>query len=86
MTLIETRTLEIICHSLPEIAKQLKRIADEVETKTCCICGKPFKGYGNNPYPIKDAGVCCDECNSKVVAARIEAMKGENGNEGSIAE
>ena len=33
----------------------------------CCICGKRFKGYGNNPDPVKDEGVCCDECNLKVV-------------------
>ena len=29
MTIIEMRTMQIICSSLPEIAKQLKRIADE---------------------------------------------------------
>ena len=33
MTIIEVRTMEIICHNLPEIAKQLKRIADSIETK-----------------------------------------------------
>ena len=31
MTIIEVRTLEIISHNLPEIAKQLKRIADALE-------------------------------------------------------
>lgn len=34
--------------------------------KTCCICGKEFDGYGNNPEPI-DAGTCCDKCNIKYV-------------------
>lgn len=33
MTVIEVRTMEIICHNLPEIAKQLKRIADSLERK-----------------------------------------------------
>ena len=77
MTVIEVRTMEIICHNLPEIAKQLKRIADELETKTCCICGKPLNGSGNNPWPyVKDKNArCCDECNAKVIAARIELSK-----------
>lgn len=43
------------------------------ETHICCICGKPFKGFGNNPYPlVKEQGArCCNECNMKVIAARI---------------
>ena len=32
MTIIEMRTMQIICSTLPEIAKQLKRIADSHET------------------------------------------------------
>lgn len=24
------------------------------DKKTCCICGKPFDGYGNNPAPVID--------------------------------
>ena len=42
------------------------------EKKVCCICGKEFTGWGNNPWPIKQSGECCDECNTdKVVHARI---------------
>jgi len=42
---------------------------------TCCICGEESYGYGNNPYPVKDDGRCCDSCNAKfVIPARIEAM------------
>lgn len=35
----------------------------------CCICGKSFTGYGNNPYPVnKGKGRrCCDACNFKYV-------------------
>ena len=37
----------------------------------CCICGKKFKGYGNNPWPIKEDGKCCDECNKEVIKRRV---------------
>lgn len=40
--------------------------------KVCCICGRPFTGWGNNPWPIHEDGECCDMCNySLVVPARI---------------
>ncbi len=42
------------------------------EEKTCCICGKSFMGWGNNPNPVKKDGVCCDECNQTyVLTARL---------------
>lgn len=46
----------------------------------CCICGKPLTGYGNNPWPVRDAGKCCDFCNlNRVIPARlIQYEKGEN--------
>lgn len=56
----------------------------EKETHICCICGKTFKGYGNNPEPLKDSmdpatgsvQVCCDECNlNKVLPARLAIYK-----------
>ena len=47
------------------------------DKKVCCICGKEFTGYGNNPKGAVDTNkkeikwnaedVCCDECNSKYV-------------------
>lgn len=38
----------------------------------CCICGKRFKGHGNNPWPVKKSDKrCCDKCNEKVITARI---------------
>lgn len=44
--------------------------------KTCCICGKTFKGWGNNPWPVMDSGECCDECNfTQVIPARIKRLK-----------
>ena len=78
MTIIEVHTMEIIKSNLPKIANELKRIADSLETHTCCICGKAFKGHGHNPHPIANEGVCCDECNTKVVVERIKVMEGTN--------
>jgi hypothetical protein len=45
--------------------------------KTCCICGKEFEGWGNNPYPVvKDEDArCCGDCNAMyVIPARLEAL------------
>ena len=45
------------------------------EVKKCCICGAEFKGWGNNPWPVKLEGECCDDCNTmKVVPARLRQM------------
>ena len=41
----------------------------------CCICGKRFEEFGNNPWPVKVGTCiyCCDDCNLNVVIpARIE--------------
>lgn len=38
-----------------------------MEKYTCCICGKEFDGYGNNPYPTHSEGRCCDTCNLTIV-------------------
>lgn len=46
----------------------------------CCICGKEFEGYGNNPYPIghdvySEEDRCCDKCNlDYVIPARIALL------------
>ena len=47
------------------------------DIKTCCICGKKFTGWGNNPWPVvKDEDArCCDECdNNSVIPARIAEL------------
>lgn len=43
------------------------------DTYVCCICGKEFEGFGNNPYPLStdEKARCCDTCNDYVIAARI---------------
>lgn len=43
----------------------------------CCICGKKFTGWGNNPYPVVDDenARCCDDCNnSEVIPARLSKI------------
>ena len=43
------------------------------DIKKCCICGEYFDGWGNNPWPVKKRGDCCDLCNCFIVIpARIE--------------
>lgn len=37
------------------------------EEHKCCICGRTFYGWGKNPAPVKNEGVCCDDCNVNVV-------------------
>ena len=45
----------------------------EAKENTCCICGEPIVGYGNNAEPYK-SGRCCDACNRKfVIPARLQA-------------
>ena len=32
----------------------------------CSICGKEYRGYGNNAEPV-NSGRCCNECNILIV-------------------
>ena len=51
------------------------------KTFTCCLCGKKFIGYGNNPWPCNTdpEARCCDDCNSKkVIPARILQLMNTN--------
>ena len=50
------------------------------EIHTCCLCGCLFEGFGNNPYPLSEEGRCCDECNDKVIQARIEQLQIQKDN------
>jgi hypothetical protein len=61
----------------------IRRRCYNMETKVCCICGKEFTGYGNNPSPLKDkdgkdypeGSVCCKECDAElVVPTRIRMI------------
>jgi hypothetical protein len=47
-----------------------------VETMECCLCKFPCETqWGNNALPVAN-GLCCDRCNnSKVLPARLIAMR-----------
>lgn len=46
------------------------------DKKICCICGKKFMEYGNDPWPVRKNGICCDDCNNRfVVPARLNLGK-----------
>ena len=48
----------------------------EAVEKVCIICGEEIEGYGNDPAPVSETGICCDACNAKfVIPARLEAGK-----------
>lgn len=50
-------------------------LTEAVDDTICCICGEPIEGYGNNPYPVKEKGRCCDSCNLHfVIPARLQAL------------
>ena len=42
----------------------------------CILCECEFEGHGNNPEPLApfSYGVCCDDCNKKVIEARISQL------------
>ena len=39
----------------------------------CVLCEKEFKGHGHESHPLAE-GLCCDACNIRVQAARIEVL------------
>ena len=45
------------------------------EEQVCCICGKKFSGKGNDPWPLKEEGRCCDECNKEVIEAKKQYLE-----------
>lgn len=46
--------------------------ANLIREYTCCLCGVVHEGYGNNPYPLKEDGECCPDCNMKVISERLK--------------
>lgn len=56
-------------------------LEESKESKTCCICKEPIKGYGNNAEPVC-SGTCCDKCNMDVVLpARVKALRNSKNEE-----
>lgn len=49
---------------------------------TCCLCGRECENqWGNNPWPLAQKGVCCDDCNDLVTATRLSRITGEDPGE-----
>lgn len=44
----------------------LNSVDFEEKVKICPLCGKPYKGWGNNPYPL-EMDMVCDDCNMNVI-------------------
>lgn len=54
--------------SAVKISLEMSRVVKNV----CCICEKPFEGFGHSPRPLAEDGCCCDSCNyTKVIPARL---------------
>lgn len=55
--------------------KTAKKAATKKQAKPvvkCVLCGAEIKGTGHNPNPLATEGVCCDECNAKVLEERMK--------------
>ena len=75
---IKTLKADLVDENVDEpVEKDEEPVEEELEDEhKCCICGEPIEGHGNNPFPVKAEGDCCDKCNAEVVIpARIEKMK-----------
>ncbi len=47
-----------------------KKARTEERANQCVLCNKQIVGFGNNAAPLAN-GKCCDECNTRVMLARI---------------
>lgn len=65
-----------------------KNRKETVTTKTCCICGQEFTGWGNNPWPVVNdpESRCCDDCNYfYILPARIRNVQTERSQSNNTA-
>ena len=44
-----------------------ERKDNQLPEHKCPLCGKKFRGYGNNPRPLDFKGRVCNECNMTVI-------------------
>jgi len=52
---------------------------NEIETDRkingdCCLCDGEYTFYGNNANPLAE-GQCCNDCNNKVIDARLGRLQ-----------
>lgn len=72
-----------IVHTGHNVERMVSMCKEVEPVTTCCLCGRVFRGYGNNPWPLSHDidDRCCDGCNdSKVIPARLSHMKGKSHN------
>lgn len=43
----------------------------------CCICGAEIR-YGNDPWPVRSEGQCCDKCNWTLVIPERKRLTEES--------
>ena len=48
------------------------------EKEKCCFCGCELPDMGNDPWPLRDTGRCCDKCNENVAEVRIALITMDN--------
>ena len=68
--------------SLDEALKKLESMSEDKENQIskCVLCGDDYRGWGNNPEPVKsfDDGQCCNSCNAVyVIPARLGSHRWE---------
>ena len=67
-----THVADMMAAHIDEIKVDTKPEVKSTPTFTCVLCGELQHGYGNNPQPVADHGLCCDKCNvRKVIPARL---------------
>lgn len=59
-------------------SEEVQIIDDSKQKFTCCLCGNISYGHGNDPYPLRNSGRCCDLCNQVVILRRISKMNHPN--------
>ena len=67
--------------SQQSLAVDVQGLAASNRKQVCCICGREYEGYGNNPDPYKKSGRCCNKCNRDYVipSRMIELQLGHQG-------
>ena len=70
---MRTKQLSIAKTKKLLMVKNVKRAVPFGEKKKCSICKEEYIGWGNNAWPINE-GRCCNDCNDKVVLARLKMV------------
>ena len=61
--------------TLAQIKENMRSKLPKKSNPICCLCDKSCECiFGNNPAPLATTGRCCNECNQKVIEARIKKL------------